>query len=315
MILEKVLRIKRVFISVVSTGIFMAACFLLVFVNPEGPAYGISEPNISVIVTAQNKSAKWSWIDPNDKKEVTWTAEEALKEAIKYVEGAQPRQLEALKMYQRVLDANPTRLMELKVRLSMGSRMMILYNPGLGEKDMYDEAFKWYKLLVYDFNDLGNHTDMMTAKVHLGDLYCWSKYGINELKKASDLCLQVINIPERDIIFDNQTEVRFNFENINIAQAPGGKPGTQRPETLNLMYRKRLLEQRQEVVNRYRLAAIQSFIRKQHLPDMSPEAYLERLKTLKQERPDDKLYQETFEAKIQDITKVLQMLNSYITQY
>jgi hypothetical protein len=266
---------------------------------------GLSNVNI-----AGKEAQKWSWINPDDKIKVTWTAEQAFKDAKNYVVGYKPRQLEALKMYQRVLDANPSRLLELHVKLSMGSRMMILYNLGLGETDMHDEALKWYELLVHDFNDLGNHTDMMTAKIHLGDIYCWSNYGINELKKASDLCLQVINVPEKDIIFDNESEVRFNLENINIAQAPGGRPGTQRSETTNQKYRQRLLEQRQKVINENRLVAIQSLIRKQYVPGFPQEVFLERLKLLKQERPDDKLYQETLEAKIQDYNKILESSHS-----
>jgi hypothetical protein len=208
-------------------------------------------------------------------------------------------------MYQRVLDAKPNRLLELHIKLSMGSRMMILYNPNLGETDMHDEALKWYELLVHDFNDLGNHTDMMTAKIHLADVYCWSNYGINELKKASDLCWQVINIPEKDIIFDNQTEERLNLENIKIAQAPGGPPGVRRPEAINQLYRQRLLEQRQEVVNRNRIVAIQTLIRTQYIRGSTYEEYLERLRLLKQKRPDDKLYQETIEAKIQEVNKTI----------
>jgi tetratricopeptide (TPR) repeat protein len=269
------------------------------------------EQNISLDTTGKNfdlKSIGWSWIDQDVKKEATWTADEAFHEATKYVEGAKPRQREALKMYQRVLDAKPSRQMELKVRLTMGSRMMILYDPSLGETEMYDEALKWYEQLVHDFNDLGNHTDLMTAKIHLGDLYCWRHYhGISEAKKASALCLEVIKIPEKDIIFDNPLENGLNLEYIKNAKAPGSRrSGTQGPsEIANQLNRQHLLERRQEVINRYRRVAIQSLIAKQSISGFPYEAYLERLLLLKKERPDDQLYQKMLDDKIREITKIL----------
>jgi hypothetical protein len=256
---------------------------------------------------------KWSWIDQDVKKEVTWTAEEAFEDATNYVHGAKPKQLEALKMYQRVLDAKPSRQMELKVRLTMGARMMILYDPSLGEHEMYSEALKWYELLVHDFNDMGNHTDLMTAKIGLGDLYGWRRqnYGIAEANKATALCLEVIKIPENDIIFDNKNEDRYNLDKIQNAKAPGGRGGGSRVspglEFVNQSYRQELLEQRQEVINRYRLTAIQSLISNFGQPY---EKYLERLISLKKERPDDQLYQKMLDDKIQEVLKTLLNIHS-----
>ena len=185
-------------IGIAAISVFVIIFVSIFFSDKMSSSFGFAEPNIFINTIAKKvntEPTKWSWIDPNNKKEVTWSAEQAFEDATNYVEGDKLRQLEALKMYQRVLDANPPRLLELHIRLTMGSRMMILYNPDLGETDMYEEALKWYEKLVHDFNDLGNHTDMMTAKVHLGNLYCWNNYGIAEAQKASDLYMEVINIP------------------------------------------------------------------------------------------------------------------------
>jgi hypothetical protein len=273
---------------------------------PESASPFLSNENIksNTIIKEDTdlKLIKWSWIDENDKKEVTWTADEAFQDATNYVHGAKPKQLEALKMYQRVLDAKPLRQMELHIRLTMGSRMMILYDPSLGEHEMYSDAFKWYEQLVHDFNDMGNHTDIMTAKIHLGDLYCWRpSHGIAEAQKASALCWEVINIPENDIIFDSQLEQGLSLEKIKNAHAPGSRAGPQATQK----WRQHLLEQRQEVVNRYRLTAIRSLITKQNISGFPREVYLERLISLKKERLDDQLYQQMLDNKIQEVSKTL----------
>jgi hypothetical protein len=271
--------------------------------------------DITEITIADKVAQKWSWINPDDKIEVTWTAEEAFQDAKNYVNGAKPRQLEALKRYQRVLDAKPSRQMELHVRLTMGARMMILFDPSLGETEMYGEALKWYELLVHDFNDLGNHTDMMTAKNFLADLYRFSgKYrfsgnGIAEANKATALCLEVIKIPENDIIFDNQIEQGLNLEDIKNAKAHGFRlqESSWASEIANQVNRQHLLERRQEVINRYRFAAIQSLISNSGQPY---EKYLERLTSLKKERPDDQLYQKMLDDKIQEVLKTLLNIHS-----
>jgi Leucine-rich repeat (LRR) protein len=279
---------------------------------PESVSSIISIENIDLttLIGKENNSKpiRWSWIDPNDKKEVTWTAEEAFQDATNYLNGKQRRQHEALKMYQRVLDAKLSRQMELKTRLTMGDCMTIYYDSSLGEFEMCNEAFQWYKLLVRDFNDLGNHTDLMTAKIRLAHLYyCQPRYGIIELQKASALCLEVIRIPENDIIFDNELEVGYNFENIKNAKVPGGRSGPQGPsEQAKQHTQQRLLEMRQEVINRYRRLAIQALISGQHISsDFPPEAVVERLKLLKKERPDDQLYQQMLDDKIQEVSKTL----------
>ncbi len=168
--LGKALKIKKEFILIVSTYILVLAGFFLFRGDQAGLVYGVTEPNSSVNTPTKNdnlESTKWSWIYTNDKKQVTWTAEQAFEDATRYAEGDKARQLEALKMYQRVLDA------------------------------------------------------------------------------------------------------------------------------------------RQREIDRYRRVAIRSLITKQYISGFPPEAYLERLKLLKQERSDDKLYQEILDAKIQEVSKTL----------
>jgi tetratricopeptide (TPR) repeat protein len=261
------------------------------------------------------KSMGWSWIDPYDNKEVTWTAEQAYEEAKRYVEGEKPTQLEALKMYQRVLDANPPRSLALYVKMVMGCRMAILYNPEFNEDIMYDEALKWYKKIIYDYNDLGNHYDLMVAKIHLGDLYCMGDYGVAEAQKASELCMEIIEVPEDEIIFDEPRLSYLNMDRILKAEAPIGRVAGFDPnseilakliEERNKGYRKTLLIQRESEINSLRTAAMRSLTYKQYVPGFPHEAYLKRLEILKQQRPDDKLYQESLDAKIKDVSESLE---------
>ena len=251
-------------------------------------------------------SAGWSWLDPTDNREVTWTAEQAFKEATEYVLGKKPRQAQALRLYQRVLDANPSRTLELHVRLTMGARMTVLYNPGLGEDSLFDEALRWYKQIVLDFNDWGNHHDLMVAKIHLGDLYCMGDYGMPEVQKATDLCWEIIEVPEQEIVFDEQRQSKFNLDRIAKAEAPIGRRLdsnghllTKPTEEMNEKFRQVLLKKRETEFQRIRRSAIRAMTRKQHIPGFPLEVKYKRLLVLKQKRPDDQLYQETLEAMIQ----------------
>ncbi|UCG48446.1 MAG: hypothetical protein JSU94_01470, partial [Phycisphaerales bacterium] len=108
---------------------------------------------------------RWSWRDSTGGGQVTWTAQGAFEEATKYVLSEQPRQRQALRLYQKVLDANPPRELELHVKLTMGARMTALYDPDLGEDSLDEEAIRWYERIVEDFNDWRNHHDLMVAKI------------------------------------------------------------------------------------------------------------------------------------------------------
>jgi hypothetical protein len=250
-------------------------------------------------------SPRWSWLSSDDTGEVTWTAEEAFEKATQYVLGEQPTQREALRHYQRVLATDAPRELELHVKLTMGARMTILYNPDLGEDSLDDEAIRWYEQIVDDFNDWDNHHDLIVAKIHLGDLYCMRNHGLAEVQKATDLCWQVIGVPKEEIVFDNPEYDGFNMDSILSAKAPGrfissdGKP-MEPPESANERHREFLLRQREEQTDRLRLAAIRSLAYKQQIPAFPVEVAIERLLQFKQERPDDQLYQDTLSGIIED---------------
>ncbi|UCG49949.1 MAG: hypothetical protein JSU94_09220, partial [Phycisphaerales bacterium] len=248
---------------------------------------------------------RWSWRDSTGGGQVAWTAQGAFEEATKYVLSEQPRQRQALSLYQRVLDANPPRQLELHVKLTMGARMTALYDPDLGEDSLDEEAIRWYERIVQDFNDWRNHHDLMVAKIHLGELGCMGDYGITDVHKATDLCRQVIEIPENDIVFDDAELAHLNLDNIAGAKAPVGRrvDATGRllkepTEQMNQEYRQHLLEQRQQAIDNLRRAAVRALANMQHIPGFPPEVKLKRLLSLKQERPDDRLYQETLDAAI-----------------
>jgi tetratricopeptide (TPR) repeat protein len=258
-------------------------------------------------------SARLSWQDPTHGQAVTETAAEAFAEATKYVLGDRPRQKEALRLYQRVLDSNPTRQLELNVKLTMGARMTVLYDPDLGEDSMYAEAVPWYEQIVEDFNDWGSHRDLMVAKIHLGDLYCMGSYGIADVQKASELCRELIEVAQEQIVFDDPQHAYLNLDNIAKAKGPltrivdvNGQLLKEPTEEMNERYRQELLQRRKQFTDRLRRAAIYALANKQHIPGFPLEVKLNRLLQFKQERPDDQLYQETLTAIIEDFKKEYQ---------
>lgn len=276
--------------------------------GPNGivlPGFDAAKPDVPP--ETMLRSMRWSWLDPNSRAQVTRTAQAAFEEATKYVLGERPRQKEALRLYQRVLDANPPRELELHVRLTMGARMTALFDPDLGENSLDDEAIRWYDQIVQDFNNWSNHHDLMVAKIHRADLYCMGDYGISQVEQATRFCRQVIDIQQDQVVFDDPEFAYLNLDNIAKAVAPVGRRTDKNgqllkkpTEQMNQQYRRQLLEQRQEVVDRLCRAAILAMADKQHVPGFPAEIKLKRLISLKQDRPADKLYQETLEACIED---------------
>ena len=245
---------------------------------------------------------KWSWLDDDERREEVRSWEEGLQDAKNYVMGKNPTQNEALKRYQRVLDAHPPRDVELHVKLTMGARMVILYNPKLGERSLSAEAVRWYQTTLRDFQDWPNHHDAMVAKIHLGDLYCLQNRRAG-LKRASELYWSVIEVPEEQIVFDDPKLRRYNIDEIEKDEAPINKRGIvgELPKAIadkiNARHREGLKQERAHYTTRIRRAAIKALAYKQGERGM-PGVTRQRLVALKGKRPDDQQYQETLSALI-----------------
>lgn len=260
--------------------------------SAKGPAQGGSD----------KPAIKWSWLGNSAKNEEVGSWETALEDANNYVAGKDPTQNEALRRYQRVLDAHPPREVELHVKLTMGARMVILYNPGLWERSRSAEAVRWYETMIEDFKDCSNHHDLMVAKIHLGDLYCLedARAGVN---RASALYWSVIEVPEGQILFDDPEYLRYNPDQIEKAQAPMSKrtPIEDVPKTIvdqfNARYREELKQERAHYTTRIRRAAVKALAYKQAEPGF-PGVTRQRLLALQGLRPDDKQYQEALSAVI-----------------
>ena len=250
-----------------------------------------------------NTEGKWSWTAGGNKSDGLTGWEQALEDATKYVLGNQPRQKEALRLYQRVLDANPPRTLALHVKLIMAARMTILYNPDLGEQSHEEEALRWCQRVLQDYEDWPTHHDAMVAKIYLGDLYCWDRPGREDREKATRLYWEVIEVPEDEIVFDDPEMSNLNMDKIAVAKHPGGGRRiradgtfiTEPTEEMNNDYRKMLLEGRKESVCALRRAAIRALAYKQGVPG-DRQKTRERLLELKQRRPGDQVYQETLNA-------------------
>ncbi|MHC4647130.1 MAG: M56 family metallopeptidase, partial [Planctomycetota bacterium] len=254
---------------------------------------------------------QWSWLDPHeDESEVTWTAEKAFETAAKYDSGdggERPRQRKALRLYQRVLDANPSRLLELRAKARMGIRMTQGYDSELGENSLDAEAVRWYEQMLQDFKDWGAHQHLLEARVRLGDVYFMGPYGQSGVEKAMDLYWEVINVPEEQVVFDEPRSAYLNLENIAKAKAKGrfvgfvGSDGKlmEPPESANRIYRQRLLKQRKSFIDGIRRSAIWAITNKLGDKRLGPPGKkLDRLLELKRKRPDDKYFQQILDGVI-----------------
>jgi hypothetical protein len=248
----------------------------------------------------ENGGGKWSWIGPAREapEAANWRA--ALEKAEKYALG-EPRQQEALRLYQAVLDAGPPREIALHVKVIMGARLTILYNPDLGEQSLDAEALRWCQRIIEDFKDWPNHHDLMVAKIHLGDLY-YIRNDREGMGKATRLYWDVIEVPEDEIVFDDPKKANLNLDKIAVAKSSVGRQLdakgrflTEPTEEMNMEYREVLLSRRRESTQLLRLAAIRALAYKQGVRGDTQKTR-QRLLELKQRRPDDKLYQETLDA-------------------
>lgn len=95
------------------------------------------------------------------------------------------------------------------------------------------------------------------------------------------------------------------FINMKVPSVPMRAAGNRIRERIKSERMQMALKRRQGEIDRYRLTAIRALISCQYIRGFPRETYLESLKLLKQQRPDDKLYQDTLEAKIQEVSKSL----------
>ncbi len=252
---------------------------------------------------------QWSWLDTQGDEEVTWTAEQAFETAAKYDSGdggERPGQKKALRLYQRVLDANPPRVLELRTKARMGIRMTQAYDSELGETSLDEEAVRWYEQMLQDFKDWSAHQHLLEARVRLGDVYFMGPYGQASVEKAMYLYWEVINVPEEQVIFDEPL-ANLNLENIAKAKAKGRFAGSEGrlmepPESANIKHRQWLLKQRKSFIDGIRRSAIWAITNKLGDKRLGPPGKeLDRLLELKRKRPDDKYFQEILDGVIRDV--------------
>ena len=211
-----------------------------------------------------------------------------------------------MRLYQAVLDASPPREIALHVKVIMGARLTVLYNPDLGEQSLDAEALRWCQRIIEDFKDWPNHHDLMVAKIHLGDLY-YIRNDREGMGKAARLYWDVIEVPEDEIVFDDPKKANLNLDKIAVAKSSVGRQLdakgrllTEPTEEMNMEYREVLLSRRRESTRALRLAAIRALAYKQGVRGDTQKTR-QRLLELKQRRPDDELYQETINAIMRDL--------------
>lgn len=230
----------------------------------------------------------------------------AMNKATAYANSKKPEREYLLQLYRQVLDSNPPSNIQLHVRLEIGARMTILYDPELGEEGLEAGAIPWYESIVKDFADWDNHHDLMVAKIHLGDLYRIVERE-DGVPKAEALYWEIVSVPVQDVVFDDPDFEEYNVAEIERSLAP---PGTrfsfdshgvvqQAPtEEMNLRHREELYRKRSTHVDALRKAAVRA-LANARTDSKAPERTLYQLNDLKAQRPDDELYQETVDGAIQ----------------
>jgi len=170
----------------------------------------------------EHASAPWSWQVPADVPPKGQTWRQALDAATQYALG-KPSREQALRLYQRVLDARPPREIELHVRLIMSARLAVLYNPYLGETPLPEEALRWTEDTLKDFADLWTHHDLVVAKIHVANLL--NKADKAGRDRARKLLWAVVTVPDEDIVFDDPDYTELNMDKItNRSLAPPETP-------------------------------------------------------------------------------------------
>lgn len=228
--------------------------------------------------------------------------DKALSEATEYALSDRPERQQCLDLYRRVLELSPPRDVELHVRLTMGARMTILYDPELGESSQDEAAIPLYESIIKDFADYSNHHDLMVAKLHLGDLYRIVK-GKDGIPQAETLYREVIDGPLGQMVFDDPKNVMYNLDEIAKAVSPPARyfgPNGIVPlvtEEMNVAHRNLLMERRNRRIESLRKSAIMQ-LAQARMDFGSAEISLQRLNALKAEKPDDQLYQDTIDHAI-----------------
>ena len=130
------------------------------------------------------------------------------------------------------------------------------------------------------------------------------------VEKATPLLREVIEVPENDIVFDNPEYASLNMDSIAKAMPFDGRwigaDGRRllRPPAKAIALVERVLLQNREVETRgLRRAAIRALAHWQWERDLPLRIVYDRLVLLKQKRPDDRLYQETLHAFIEDFVE------------
>ncbi|MCY2926306.1 MAG: hypothetical protein NT031_12865 [Planctomycetota bacterium] len=207
-----------------------------------------------------------------------------------------------LRLFQRVLDANPPPATELRIRLMMGTALVIGFTPFMDAEAIpfYVEGIE----KMEDGEDTGKRETLMVLRTHLTDLLA-RNYGQKYLSYIDELFRDNIELPEDKIVLDMGKNERYNLEQIAKAQMPGqgqrmlremfaktGDPKLlDRIEINEAEFRRGLLAERQRIINDDRKDMVVSYGYKLHVRG-APGATLIRLQNLQAERPNDAAFQE-----------------------
>ena len=233
----------------------------------------------------------------------------------RYIRENRPTEQQALRLWQEMLDADPPQSEALLVRLMMSAPLSAPYNPGLSLESFRDGAVPWLEQLVQGFGDCHSHEAMMLAKIQLGKLYCSGQYSAAEFEKATTLWWEVVNVPEKEIVFDDPRHAHLNLDAIAKARGNvriGGLPEdeVQRQamiESVHLevdrKHRERLREERRNVAESLRVAAMRQLTYDFAERGVSRRRTRQRLLFLKRQRRDDRFYQETIDKILRDFDR------------
>lgn len=242
----------------------------------------------------------WSWnlLGPSGEVLEADTWEEAFAAIDHFASSEEATQLEVLRKYQSLLDRGDLpREVEANVRLRMGAHLIAQYNAAKGEESRDEEAIRWYRDLLTRFNGWENHSSVMRARIHLGNLYDRNNTGGPAASKS--LYQRVLDVPAEEIVFDHPEKQRFNVNHIEAAKAPraGRAAAFLSPEQSEFWdqrdqeHQRDLWGQRMYEIDWIRQGAAKSLAYLYIEPGLG-FVTRERLQGLKDSRPDDPVFQQ-----------------------
>ena len=266
------------------------------------------------------RQTDWPWLKGYSGPAAGASSAELLNEASAFVVRPDADRDGLLKRYQRVLDLAPPQELDLKVRLDMGSAMVIGFQPHI---DLV--AIPWYAQLVEMIEAGGpalrGHRNAIAAKLHLADLL-WRNAETKLLfaEKIDDLYEQILSIPADEVVFDADSEKSLNLPIAAGTSKPRLAATTQAGQPVGIDIEEatraaiaaqkvpQLIAERKRRIDELRAIATQSYAYK-HWDPSSPMANIDSLRKLKERRPDDAVYQRALDELIEGQQTLMKKLH------